>query len=610
MLEKHCAPITKEAFNLACQKEELLTLKLLVKHARKNSKNKDNIDVDPELGEAMPMVPVSDSNEERSSWYLRLFHKENKYVKELLKKDSSISEYLKRVHKAEIGTVYSPGSVYATDDPIDDTEEEISLEVVKALFELQQESEQPLEDRMKVNAALNLSKNIELLILNHKGAFNKLEILSDLLKTLIKKENMSTITFIFNQYLTVLKDQQFLLELFHDAVENSNTAMTKFLVQKFPELGEDQRLFEQSASEKVATIIEESPGLFTEPVLRKDVVRAFMTTVEASDKTKMSFYLENFPLHRNQTKDFNERCADNIHNFETMAFLIEKFPSLSGNQLEIKVFAKVAAREDIKEAKIFLDMYPYMVEDYTIFDKCDCPAISFVLKNFSHTFKASAGIEEDLAKALIDSNKDVVLSYLQTFPILAQQKVAVKIFECVIQHCEIDMVYLILDELPNLKKSKDELIQFLLSAKLNDTNASTPDDINKSLDNTSKTALHLASQRGYKKLVGLLCIEGANLEVKESTYGMTPLHVAASKGEHEIVDLLVENGAQIDVRDQWSCTPLHYAAQEGYFKVAQILVNHGADTEAIERQGRTPLREARASSRREYKKVISLLEKN
>ncbi|XP_050732499.1 protein phosphatase 1 regulatory subunit 12A-like isoform X9 [Eriocheir sinensis] len=65
---------------------------------------------------------------------------------------------------------------------------------------------------------------------------------------------------------------------------------------------------------------------------------------------------------------------------------------------------------------------------------------------------------------------------------------------------------------------------------------------------TGATALHVASAKGYIKVMSLLIEAGADINAKDND-GWTPLHAAAHWGQREAIEILCENMADMEVRN-------------------------------------------------------------
>ena len=118
------------------------------------------------------------------------------------------------------------------------------------------------------------------------------------------------------------------------------------------------------------------------------------------------------------------------------------------------------------------------------------------------------------------------------------------------------------DTLENAVRSDDpKKIQNHLDADAN---------VNQTNEN-GQTPLHLAAQKGYKEVAGMLIGSNANVEAKDKE-GRTPLHLAAMAGEADMVDYLTDKGASLSSQDNTGQSALHYAVLKDEYDVAYILL--------------------------------------
>ncbi|KAJ8904603.1 hypothetical protein NDN08_001121 [Rhodosorus marinus] len=94
---------------------------------------------------------------------------------------------------------------------------------------------------------------------------------------------------------------------------------------------------------------------------------------------------------------------------------------------------------------------------------------------------------------------------------------------------------------------------------------------------TGDSLLHLATKRGYPKMVELLLDLGLPVDVRNPGYLHTPLHEAAMSNNPEIVTLLLSRGASINAQNRLGWTPLIWAAARGHLKAVEVLCKSGAD---------------------------------
>ncbi len=70
--------------------------------------------------------------------------------------------------------------------------------------------------------------------------------------------------------------------------------------------------------------------------------------------------------------------------------------------------------------------------------------------------------------------------------------------------------------------------------------------------------------------------KNANPEARDAR-GRTALHIATENGFKTIIDTLIELGARVDATDHQKTTPLMIAAERGFSDVLHTLLQNGAD---------------------------------
>jgi ankyrin repeat protein len=98
-------------------------------------------------------------------------------------------------------------------------------------------------------------------------------------------------------------------------------------------------------------------------------------------------------------------------------------------------------------------------------------------------------------------------------------------------------------------------------------------------DENGKTALHLASERGFTAIVQLLVDAKSNVN-GTSTDMKTSLHLAVLENFIEIVNILAKPSDK-EARDQDGKTALHLASERGFTKIVELLVAAGSDVNNI-----------------------------
>lgn len=101
--------------------------------------------------------------------------------------------------------------------------------------------------------------------------------------------------------------------------------------------------------------------------------------------------------------------------------------------------------------------------------------------------------------------------------------------------------------------------------------------------------LRLASSWNNTELVDkLLKVDKVNPKAADAAK-RTALHIASSKGYKEIVKLLLDHGADPNQKDIIGNTPLHLAVCTNHVDIVTMLLNAGTDAHSFDKYGRTPL---------------------
>ncbi|XP_071636411.1 uncharacterized protein [Temnothorax longispinosus] len=108
-------------------------------------------------------------------------------------------------------------------------------------------------------------------------------------------------------------------------------------------------------------------------------------------------------------------------------------------------------------------------------------------------------------------------------------------------------------------------------------------------DNSRFLPLHYAIYNNHIDVVKILLKNDINVDVNETTGGLTPLHIAAESGRLELVNFLLQNKADVNAKNDEDWTSLHVAALNGHLEVVNALILKGADINARVLSGCTPL---------------------
>jgi ankyrin repeat protein len=103
------------------------------------------------------------------------------------------------------------------------------------------------------------------------------------------------------------------------------------------------------------------------------------------------------------------------------------------------------------------------------------------------------------------------------------------------------------------------------------------------------TALRCAAYQNQDQIVAIL-LEQPGIEIDAANAeNRTALHVASARGYTNIAKQLLEKKCNVNLKDIHGLTALHYACQENHIEIARLLLKAGADTNAETNQHMTPL---------------------
>ena len=100
-----------------------------------------------------------------------------------------------------------------------------------------------------------------------------------------------------------------------------------------------------------------------------------------------------------------------------------------------------------------------------------------------------------------------------------------------------------------------------------------------SINNTNKlgrTPILLAARDGKLSMVTELTRHGANIN-KFDNFGNTPLHMAAIHNHVEVINELIDTGADINARNNYGHTPLYLATHSLSLRAANVFLQRGCD---------------------------------
>ena len=94
-----------------------------------------------------------------------------------------------------------------------------------------------------------------------------------------------------------------------------------------------------------------------------------------------------------------------------------------------------------------------------------------------------------------------------------------------------------------------------------------------------------AAYRGFEKVVELLFMHGANLNVVSGSDQWRPIHCAARSGKIDIVNMLLKKKVLLEVKSQEGNAPLLMAAFDGQVAIVEALLKANADINAADKDG-------------------------
>merc|ERR1712154_351184 len=92
-------------------------------------------------------------------------------------------------------------------------------------------------------------------------------------------------------------------------------------------------------------------------------------------------------------------------------------------------------------------------------------------------------------------------------------------------------------------------------------------------------------------------------------HGMTALHMAAQAGYHKIVELLIKYGINYDETTEDGTTALFNAVEKGHFKVVKALLESNAEANLSSRDNESPLIQACHRGHSEIVQMLRLIKK-
>lgn len=158
-----------------------------------------------------------------------------------------------------------------------------------------------------------------------------------------------------------------------------------------------------------------------------------------------------------------------------------------------------------------------------------------------------------------------------------------------------------------LNKLSEKIILYVTQSDLENLEKCINDDENvlESIDNYSRTLVHIATINNKIEILELLIKLNAKLNVKDSV-GWSPLHYAIQNKLIQIVNLLIENNADIEIKDDFGNTPLWRAtfSSNGNGEVIKLLISKKANVNNENDSGISPIKLANTISNYDIKQFF------
>lgn len=122
-------------------------------------------------------------------------------------------------------------------------------------------------------------------------------------------------------------------------------------------------------------------------------------------------------------------------------------------------------------------------------------------------------------------------------------------------------------------ENRPDMVKLILDNTWGESDTQGGNIINQQSIGSKRTALHIAAERNYVRVVELLLDKGADVNA-ETTAGQTPLHLAAENNRQEAVLCLLNSQSSPQAKDHQGRTPLVLARRAGHEGIVKILERH------------------------------------
>ena len=216
--------VNEEIYHLACQQNDLNTLKILVQSSKNRSETHD---ADEEEG--IQLVSYKTVLQEN------LFVTKNGFIAEWLNEKSKLGNYLRSLYKEVYGFDFD----FKTPSELESPTHHGTLSesaVVKIVFELQSRDKGYLDQHNLMNIQLKWNKNAKMLMQSNKNSFNNTEKVKAFLKAAVRNSNDEMVEFLCNQYPNMIFESRDLVDIFKGALENGKESTLNLLLRGLPKI--------------------------------------------------------------------------------------------------------------------------------------------------------------------------------------------------------------------------------------------------------------------------------------------------------------------------------------------------------------------------------------
>ena len=415
--------VKEDIYHLACQQSDLGVIKLLVKHAQRTKQN-HNLEEGFSFARTLSSPgadPIRDY----------LFGDKNEFIKECLKNQSSLGEYMRQLHEKVRNQVYIVPEANETIH----SESWSELGIVKAMFELQNRDKGFLTELCSMNINLDRNKNVEMLVLGNKSHFAKSTHLKSLMGTAAKNSKTEMLEFLKGEFpdTNLNHNQEDTKEIFQGALASNNETVLEFVLDNFAGIKQVDESFIKNCFESASEtsgrfLIKEFTYLSDQDFLKKRFETAFINkdiaslervynTIEnpqtfslvflksllesAVDSTfieGIEFLVKNYSSIRNIDKTYTNHLLEKTSRIEVLECLMKQFPYLH----ELSDITKSVAENSMESGNV--EKLTFFLDDrfskvMIPFGHCNPDLLMKALENMSNP---ATNENEWLKEAIID----------------------------------------------------------------------------------------------------------------------------------------------------------------------------------------------------------------